>query len=182
MKRTLSDEQLRASTEIPFDANSSDDSFQDPPVEQTQSEPALFNRTAANPPMEMVDEVNRPSTPANTHSAPEKSDRSTSASSAATIATSDDEISSLKKAAEQGDAVAQYKLGVRYDKGDGVEKNKEEAFARFHKAAELGYANAMFNVGVRRCDSQRTRRNEFGARTGGASPFSADADSHDTCG
>jgi len=101
MKRTLSDEQLRASTEIPFDANSSDDSFQDPPVEQTQSEPALFNRTAANSPMEMVDEVNRPSTPANTHSAPEKSVRSTSASSAATIATSDDEISSLKKAAEQ---------------------------------------------------------------------------------
>ena len=32
-----------------------------------------------------------------------------------------------------------------------------------------------------RCDSQRSRRYEFGTRTGGASPFSTYADSHDTC-
>ena len=112
------------------------------------SEPTLSNRAAINSSVENIDEINQPLNPITEHSAPEKSDRSTSASLVATIATSDDEISSLKKAAEQGDAVAQYKLGVRYDKGDGVEKNKEEAFARFHKAAELGYANAMFNVGV----------------------------------
>jgi TPR repeat protein len=62
--------------------------------------------------MEMGDEVNRPSTPVDTHSAPEKSDRSSSASSAATIATKDDEITLLKKAADQGHANAQFNLGV----------------------------------------------------------------------
>ena len=87
MKRELSTGQPAAPTDLPLDTNLIEDSFPDPPVEQTQSEPALFNRTAANPSMEMGDEVNRPSTPVDTHSAPEKSDRSSSASSAAVYAT-----------------------------------------------------------------------------------------------
>ena len=33
----------------------------------------------------------------------------------------------LQKSAEQGNAIAQFNLGVRYDNGDGVEKDMEQA-------------------------------------------------------
>jgi hypothetical protein len=49
---------------------------------------------------------------------------------------------------------------VRFDTGDGVEKNKEEAFSRFHKAAELGYADAQFNVGVMYDDGEGVEENK----------------------
>jgi uncharacterized protein len=148
MKRALSTGQPAVPTDLPLDANLVEDSFPDPPVEETQSEPALFNRTAANPSMEMVDEVNRPSTPVDIHSAPEKSDSSSSASSAATIATKDDEITLLKKAADQGYANAQFAMGLMYYKSEGVEVNKAEAAKWFHKAADQGHANAQFNLGL----------------------------------
>jgi hypothetical protein len=99
----------------------------------------------------MVNEVNQPSTPIVEHSAPEKSNRSSSASSVAISATKDDEITSLKKAAELGDAESQYKLGMRYDLGHGVEENKNEAFVWYRKAAELGHAKAQFFMGDMYC-------------------------------
>ena len=40
-----------------------------------------------------------------------------------------------RKAAEQGDAEAQYNLGVMYDKGEGVPKNNVEAYKWFNLAA-----------------------------------------------
>ena len=43
----------------------------------------------------------------------------------------------VKKAAERGDAEAAMKLAECYMKGEGVEKNEEEALAWFRKAAEL---------------------------------------------
>ena len=117
------------------------------PSQPEQSGPVLLNRAATHSSTLATDELNQPSTPIVEHSAPEKSDRSSSASSATTIATKDDEITSLKKAAEQGDAQAQFKLGMRYYNGKGVEVNNEKAFLWVHKAAELGYAKAQFCVG-----------------------------------
>jgi hypothetical protein len=42
----------------------------------------------------------------------------------------------LKKAAEAGDAAAQYRLGIAYQTGNGVEKNAEEAARWFRMSAE----------------------------------------------
>lgn len=57
-------------------------------------------------------------------------------------------ISELKNKAEQGNAEAQYSLGVCYRCGDGVEKNLEEAIKWYRKAAEQGYARAQHNLGI----------------------------------
>lgn len=57
-------------------------------------------------------------------------------------------ISELKNKAEQGNAEAQYSLGVCYRCGDGVEKNLEEAIKWYKKAAEQGYARAQHNLGI----------------------------------
>ena len=113
------------------------------------SEPALANRAATNSSTEMVNEVNQPSTLIVEHSAPEKSNRSSSASSEAESVNTDDEIKALIKAAERGGAKAQFKLGVCYDKGDGLDKNKEKALEWFHKAAERGYSKAQYTEGIR---------------------------------
>ena len=47
-----------------------------------------------------------------------------------------------RKAAEQGDADAQYNLGYSYSNGEGVEKDEEEAVKWYRKAAEQGYEKA----------------------------------------
>ena len=60
-----------------------------------------------------------------------------------------EEIEQYKKAAEQGDAVAQCNLGRRYYKGEGVEKDNKEAVRWWRKAAERGNANAQYNLGIR---------------------------------
>ncbi len=118
----------------------------DTTAEQAQSEPTLFNRTVASSSMEMVSGINQPPIQPSEHSAPEKIDRSTSASSAAISATKGDEIMSLKKAADQGHAKAQFNLGLLYYIGEGVEANKEQAFMWFHKAAEQDLHYAQYRV------------------------------------
>ena len=50
--------------------------------------------------------------------------------------------------AEQGNAVAQYNLGVMYDKGRGVTQDDAQAVEWYRKAANQGYADAQFNLGV----------------------------------
>ena len=59
-----------------------------------------------------------------------------------------EELSVLRTKAEQGDKEAQYSLGVRYDKGEGVPKDSVEAVRWFLKAAEQGDAKAPYNLGV----------------------------------
>ena len=49
--------------------------------------------------------------------------------------------------AEQGDADAQYNLGVMYDNGRGVQQDDGEAVKWFRKAAEKGFAKAQCNLG-----------------------------------
>ena len=49
--------------------------------------------------------------------------------------------------AEQGNANAQFFLGVMYDKGQGVRQDLREAARWFRKAAEQGVAEAQSNLG-----------------------------------
>ena len=48
-----------------------------------------------------------------------------------------------QKAAEQGNADAQYNLGFCYSNGNGVEQSYEEAVKWYQKAAEQGNAYAL---------------------------------------
>jgi len=50
--------------------------------------------------------------------------------------------------AEQGDALAQYNLGVLYRKGRGVQQNDVQARQWYAKAAAQGQAKAQFNLGT----------------------------------
>ena len=53
----------------------------------------------------------------------------------------------FRKAAEQGDADAQFNLGVMYRNGQGVKQDDFEAVKWYRKAAEQGDAKAQFIVG-----------------------------------
>ena len=52
-----------------------------------------------------------------------------------------------KAKAEKGDASAQLNLAIRYENGEGTEKNLPEAVVWYHKAAEQGNAGAQLNLG-----------------------------------
>ena len=69
-----------------------------------------------------------------------------------------------RKAAEQGDAKAQFNLGVMYDKGQGVMRNYAEAAKWYRKAAEQGDADAQRNL-----DLQKQFAEQAGQKVGGSS-------------
>jgi uncharacterized protein len=52
------------------------------------------------------------------------------------------------RTAEQGNAGAQFNLGVMYNNGQGVPEDYKTAVKWFRLAAEQGQANAQFNLGV----------------------------------
>ncbi len=52
-----------------------------------------------------------------------------------------------RKAADQGNAVCQYDLGLMYTNANGVPKDNAEAANWFRKAAEQGNADAQFQLG-----------------------------------
>ncbi len=54
----------------------------------------------------------------------------------------------MRIAAKQGDAVAQYNLGVAYATGEGIAQDKREAVRWYRKAAEQGHAWAQNNLGL----------------------------------
>jgi hypothetical protein len=56
--------------------------------------------------------------------------------------------SELKPLAEQGNADAQWYLGVMFHDGQGVTQDYAEAVKWFRKAVEHGYARAQYNLGV----------------------------------
>ena len=58
------------------------------------------------------------------------------------------EVAAYRKAAEQGDAQAQFNLGLCYANGDGVQKDLTQAVFWLRKAADQGDAEAQFNLGV----------------------------------
>ena len=57
-------------------------------------------------------------------------------------------MKSLRKDAEQGDAEAQYVLGLRYKDGVGVPQDDAEAIKWFRLAAEQGYATTQYILGL----------------------------------
>jgi TPR repeat protein len=59
-----------------------------------------------------------------------------------------DDLQTLRKKAEAGDAISQFNLGLMYDKGEGVAEDDAEAVKWFRKAAEQGHATAQFNLGL----------------------------------
>ena len=59
----------------------------------------------------------------------------------------DRELAQLRNDAEQGDAEAQFKLGIVYDFGRGVPEDKLEAVKWYQKAAEQGNAYSQDSLG-----------------------------------
>ncbi|OJW71116.1 MAG: hypothetical protein BGO68_04700 [Candidatus Amoebophilus sp. 36-38] len=59
----------------------------------------------------------------------------------------DKEIEVYKKAAEQGDAEAQFKLGLCYEIGQGVKIDWQEAVKWYQRAAEQGFVTAQSKLG-----------------------------------
>jgi len=51
-------------------------------------------------------------------------------------------------AADQGNASAQYNLGVMYRRGDGVPQDYAEAIRWYRLAADQGNASAQYNLGI----------------------------------
>ena len=60
----------------------------------------------------------------------------------------DGDVADCKVKAEQGDATAQYNLGVMYANGEGVIQDYKQSVNWYRKAAEQGDADAQFNLGV----------------------------------
>ena len=58
------------------------------------------------------------------------------------------DIEQLRKDAEQGNASAQYSLGVMYNNGEGVPQDHQEAVIWWRKAAEQGNVKAQYSLGV----------------------------------
>lgn len=56
-------------------------------------------------------------------------------------------IDQLAKAAQSGQAAAQFFLGNRYKAGQGVKQDQAQAFAWFKKAADQGVPSAQLNIG-----------------------------------
>ena len=52
-----------------------------------------------------------------------------------------------RKAADQGDAAAQYTLGRMYEKGEDLPRDDAQAAALYMKAAEQGHAEAQYALG-----------------------------------
>ena len=62
-------------------------------------------------------------------------------------AAADESFEATKKAAERGDANAQFFLGDMYDNGRGVSENDAEAVKWYRKAADQGLAEAQLLLG-----------------------------------
>ncbi len=59
----------------------------------------------------------------------------------------DEWLENRLKAAERGDAAAQFHLGLMYDLGDGVTEDNDVAMHWYQKAAEQGEVRAQVNLG-----------------------------------
>ena len=64
-----------------------------------------------------------------------------------------------RQLAEQGNAEAQFSLGVMYDNGQGVRQDYAEAVKWYRQAAEQGDAQAQYNLGAMYHNGHGVRRN-----------------------
>ena len=60
----------------------------------------------------------------------------------------------FQKAAEKGDAEAQFYVGECYERGRGVKKDEVEAMEWYHQSAEAGFARAQLYLGLRMKDNE----------------------------
>lgn len=58
-----------------------------------------------------------------------------------------DDFMKLKRSAEQGNAEAQYKLGLMYDIGKEVDQDYQKAFEWYEKSANQGLASSQSRLG-----------------------------------
>ena len=72
-------------------------------------------------------------------------------------------LGEFRPLAEQGDADAQYNLGVMYEKGRGVPQDDKIALKWFTLAAEQGYARAQHNLGVMYANGEGVPQNDKSA-------------------
>jgi len=66
---------------------------------------------------------------------------------AGTLLLAQDDLESLRQAAEQGDAEAQFRLGFMYANGRGVPEDDAEAVRWYRLASVRGHASAQYNLG-----------------------------------
>ena len=57
-------------------------------------------------------------------------------------------MSWYRKAADQGDAAAQFNLGLSFEKGEGIAQDDAEAASWYRKSAGKGETWAQFNLGL----------------------------------
>jgi TPR repeat protein len=74
------------------------------------------------------------------------------------------DIPQIRALAEQGDAVAQSKLGVMYASGLGMKLDKQEAFRWYGKSAEQGYPVGQWNLAFMYVRGEGTARDFAKAR------------------
>ena len=84
------------------------------------------------------------------------------------VAQSPTEIEELRLAAEQGDADAQYELGRRYNKGEGVPPDGQETVRWLQLAAEQGHADAQLILGLADAGGEAARWYRLAAEQGNA--------------
>lgn len=66
----------------------------------------------------------------------------------------------LRKAADQGDASAQYLTGFNYREGDGVRQDYQKALYWLKKSSDQGYARAQFSLGIMYSDGEGVSLNK----------------------
>jgi TPR repeat protein len=70
------------------------------------------------------------------------------------------DVADCKVKAEQGDAQAQFNLGVMYDYGQGVTQDDKQAVKWYRKAAEQGHPSAQTSLGVMYGRGQGVRQDD----------------------
>ena len=67
---------------------------------------------------------------------------------AVSVFAENDHLKGIQSLAKQGNAPAQFELGVKCYKGEGVSKDYYQSFKWFQKAADSGLPEAQFNLGL----------------------------------
>ena len=73
-------------------------------------------------------------------------------------------IDSYRKAANQGDAEAQFNLGLTYKEGQEVQQDNKMAAKWYQKAAQQDHITAQFNLGLLYQDGKGIRQNKTNAK------------------
>lgn len=60
----------------------------------------------------------------------------------------------------RGDQIAQYQVGVMYERGMGVEKDETKAAEWYEKAAVQGYVDAQYNIAIMYASGRGIAKNE----------------------